>query len=314
MVNCKICNDSFETDRSLHAHLKVHKMRMVEYYQTHFPRYDPHTKEIILFKSKEQYFSEDFNNRINLKAWLKSVTPEEAKEYLEKSLLKRKEKKNLKYAPTQVELRSLIAAPVQHYHKVFGNYYQLCESLGFENRFNTFPEKVVSGSQYSRDKYSIFVDTREQTPLKFNYPIEIKTLNYGDYTFSDAQATCNCFIERKSLNDFLGTLSGGFDRFKNEIERAATHGAYLVVVVERSLTDCRSFNHLSEIKRKLGKMKITPDYIFHNVRALLQIYKNLQFLFVDDRNESARVIEKIFTSGCVYKQIDLQLAYDLKFL
>jgi hypothetical protein len=314
MVNCKICNSPFENDRSFHAHLKSHKIRMVEYYQTYYPRRDLFTKEIILFKNKEQYFSEDFNNRLNLKSWLKTVSEDESKEYLKQSLIKRKEKKDLKYALTQVELRSLISAPAQYYQKVFGDYYKLCESLGFENRFNIFPTQIITDNKYDHKNYSIFVDTREQTPLRFNFPIEIKTLNYGDYSFSDSGASCDCYIERKSLNDFLGTLSGGFKRFKNEIERANSHNAYLVVVVERNFNDCRSFNHLAEIKRKMGKIKITPDYIFHNVRALLQLYKNLQFLFVDGREESVRVIEKIFTSGCVYRQIDLQLAYDLEVL
>ncbi len=316
MANCAICKELFADDRSLHAHLKAHKLRMVEYYQTYYPRYDLHTKEIILFKNKEQYFAEDFNNRLNLKAWLKSVSVEEARDYLKQSLLTRKEKKNLKFSPTQIELRSLIAAPIQYYQKVFGDYHEMCSSIGFENRFNIYPQgEIIQGKKYSSKDHSIFVDTREQTPLRFNsYPIEIRTLNYGDYSFSDSKASCDCFIERKSLNDFLGTLSGGFERFKNEIERANSDGAYLVVVVERSFNDCRAFNHLSEIKRKLGKIKITPDYIFHNVRDLLQTYKNLQFLFVDGRGESVRVIEKIFTSGCVYRQLDLQLAYDLKVL
>ena len=41
-----------------------------------------------------------------------------------------------------------------------------------------------------------------------------------------------------------------------------------------------------------------------------QKFPTIQFLFVDGKRESARVIEKIFTSGCVHKKIDLQLAYD----
>jgi hypothetical protein len=42
-----------------------------------------------------------------------------------------------------------------------------------------------------------------------------------------------------------------------------------------------------------------------------QEFPTIQFLFVDGKRESARVIEKIFTSGCIYKKIDLQLAYDM---
>ena len=65
MVKCKICNVEFETDKSFHGHLKSHKLRMVEYYQAHEPRYDLLTGELINFKNKDYYFSNDFNNKLN---------------------------------------------------------------------------------------------------------------------------------------------------------------------------------------------------------------------------------------------------------
>ena len=60
-----------------------------------------------------------------------------------------------------------------------------------------------------------------------------------------------------------------------------------------------------------SKVKATPDFIFNRVRALSQKFPTIQFLFVDGKKESARIIEKIFTSECIYKKIDLQLAYDI---
>ena len=81
MVNCVICNKEFGADKQLHAHLKAHKMRMAEYYQTHFPRYDKHDKKIIKFKNKKQYLKADFNTRTNLRLWLKNQTQEKAQEY-----------------------------------------------------------------------------------------------------------------------------------------------------------------------------------------------------------------------------------------
>ena len=315
MVNCKICAQEFESDRSLHAHLKFHQMRMVEYYQSQYPRYDLFTKNLILFKNKEQYFSDDFNSRENLKLWLNSRSREETADYLTNLFKARKEKKKWKYSPTQVELRTVLFPPVQFFHKVFGDYFIFCESLGLENRFNIFPNSpILSEPVCNKKDFSIFVDTREQIPLRFSYPIEIKTLNFGDYAFSDSSLSCDCYIERKSLNDFIGTLSGGLTRFRNEIERAIAHNSYLIVVVERSINDCRSFNSLKDVRRNIHKMKVTPEYVFRNVRDLLQAYKNLQFLFVENREESIRVIEKIFTSKCIHERVDLQLAYDLRLL
>ena len=82
--------------------------------------------------------------------------------------------------------------------------------------------------------------------------MQVETLPFGDYAFSDLKMSCNCFIERKSLNDFIGTLSGGYTRFRNEIERAIFNDCYLVVLVERNLNECKSFNYLSEIKKKMS--------------------------------------------------------------
>ena len=89
---CKVCDKSFDTERQLHAHLKAHKMRMAEYYQTYYPRHDKHDGKIIKFKSKEQYFACDFNSRTNLKNWIKSAPKEEVKDYCKKLLIDRKEK------------------------------------------------------------------------------------------------------------------------------------------------------------------------------------------------------------------------------
>ena len=42
----QVCDKSFDTERQLHAHLKAHKMRMAEYYQTYYPRHDKHDGKI----------------------------------------------------------------------------------------------------------------------------------------------------------------------------------------------------------------------------------------------------------------------------
>ena len=83
------------------------------------------------------------------------------------------------------------------------------------------------------------------------------------------------------------------------------------MLIEDSLSRALSFNYLPYISRKI---KATPEFIFKNTRDLIQEYPNIQFLFVNGRKESSRMVELIFTSGCFYKQIDLQLAYDTKIL
>lgn len=309
-VICKVDGREFKDEKSLHLALKGYGLNKVKYYQTYYERRDLLTNELINFKSKEQYFNSDFNDKNNLKKWLKQQSIEKAQEYCKQLLIKRKELKNLVYAPSQVELRTIMAPSVIFYNKIFKDYYQICSDIGLENKFihpNTI-ENHFKNKLTQRD--IIYVDTREQSWLKFNTPFEIKTLSFGDYTCTNNN--CNCFIERKSLSDFISTLSvKNYDRFKNEIEKARKNNSYIIVMIEETLSNSLSFQYLPHISKKI---KATPEYIFHNVRELLQNYDNLQFLFVDGRKEMTRLIESIFASKCFYKKIDLQLAYDMKVL
>jgi len=309
-IICKIDGKEFKDEKSLHFALKGYGLNKVKYYQKYYERRDLLTGELINFKTKEQYLNSDFNDKNNMKKWLKQQTIEKAQEYCKDLLIKRKKLKNLVYSPSQVELRTIMAPSIIFYNKIFKNYYDTCSSIGLENKFihpnligDCFKNKLTQ-------KDIIFVDTREQSWLKFNTPFEIKTLSFGDYTCSNDN--CNCFVERKSLSDFISTLSvKNYDRFKNEIEKARKNNSYIIVMVEEKLSNALSFQYLPHISKKI---KATPEYIFHNVRELLQDYDNLQFLFVDGRNEMTRLVESIFASKCFYKKIDLQLAYDMKIL
>jgi hypothetical protein len=309
-VICKVDGKEFKDEKSLHLALKGYGLNKVKYYQKYYERRDLLTNELINFKTKEQYLNSDFNDKNNMKKWLKNQPIQQAQDYCKELLIKRKQNKKLIYSPTQVELRTIMAPSIVFYNKIFEDYYSLCSCIGLENKFihpknisNQFKNKLTT-------KDTIYIDTREQSWLKFDVPFEIKTLSFGDYSCSNDN--CSCFIERKSLSDFISTLSiKNYDRFKNEIEKAKKNNAYVIVMVEESLTNALSFQYLPHISKKI---KATPEYIFHNVRELLQNYDNLQFLFVDGRSEMTRLIESIFASKCFYKKIDLQLAYDIKIL
>lgn len=309
-VICKVDGKEFKDEKSLHFALRSYGLNKEKYYHTYYPKKDLLTGETINFKTKDQYLNSDFNDKNNMKKWLKEQSLEKAQEYCKNLLIKRKKNKNLIYSPTQIELRTIMSPSIIFYNKIFDDYYDICSSVGLENKF-IHPNNITSQFQNKlTNKDTIYVDTREQSWLKFDIPFEIKTLSFGDYSCSNEN--CNCYIERKSLSDFISTLSvKNFDRFKNEIEKAQKNNSYLIVIVEEKLTNALSFQYLPHISKKI---KATPEYIFHNVRELLQSYDNLQFLFVDGRVEMTRVIESIFTSNCFYKEVDLQLAYDLKLL
>jgi hypothetical protein len=309
-IICKVDGKEFKDEKSLHLALRGYGLNKEKYYHQYYPKKDLLTGETINFKTKEQYLNSDFNDKNNMKKWLKSQPLEKSKEYCVDLLKKRKKDKNLIYSPSQIELRTIMSPSIVFYNKIFDDYYDVCSSLGLENRF-IHPKNISNQFNFKLTQDdTIYVDTREQNWLKFNIPFEIKTLPYGDYTCSNDN--CNCYIERKSLSDFISTLSvGNLERFKKEIEKARQNQSYLVVVIEEKLQSALSFQYLPHISKKI---KATPEFIFHNVRSLLQEYDNLQFLFVDGREEMKRTIEAILASKCFYKRVDLQLAYDLKLL
>ena len=309
-VICKVDGKEFKDEKSLHFALRGYGLNKEKYYHTYYPKKDLLTGETINFKTKDQYLNSDFNDKNNMKKWLKEQSLEKAQEYCKNLLIKRKKDKNLIYSPTQIELRTIMSPSIIFYNKIFNDYYDICSSIGLENKF-IHPNNITSQFKNKlTTKDTIYVDTREQSWLKFDTPFEIKTLSFGDYSCSNEN--CNCYIERKSLSDFISTLSvKNFDRFKNEIEKAQKNNSYLIVIVEEKLASALSFQYLPHISKKI---KATPEYIFHNVRSLIQEYSNLQFLFVDGRNEMKRAIESIFASKCFYSKVDLQLAYDMKLL
>lgn len=303
---CAICGWEYQSDLDLTPHLRVHQIKKMDYYLKYFPRFDKYDNKPIKFKTLIQYLEADFNHRNNMVKWLKGQPAEVSKPYSTNLLKTRKEDKQLLYAPTQAELRTVMLPGMKFYNDLFGDYYKLCSELGFINKFTQYSfEKPAL--DISRRK--IFIDTREQKPLTFNLKTSSKKLDFGDYTLAAEDLACTCFIERKGISDFYGTMSGGLIRFKKELKRAQEYGAYLIVLVEGTIPAVQGFPYLPYVR---GKITVTADHLFHNMRELIQEFPNIQFLFVDGRPEASRVIEAIFASNCEYLQCDLQYLYDLK--
>lgn len=308
---CKICNVGHADDKSFNKHLRSHDLLVIEYWQQQYPRYDRHDGSIIKFKNKNQYLIQEFNTKNNLKHWLEKQTKADAKAYCSQILINRKDTKGISAAPTQVELRSLLSPSIIYLDELFkdeGGYYGLCEKLGFENKFKSIDKSEFANpdKNFGLDDSKIIQDTREQRPLQFSLATEVGTLKFGDYAFSTMGCMGDCFFERKSIPDLIGTLSGGYERFCREIERAKAASGYMVIIVEEELSNVLTFNNLSHVY----KTKVSPDYVFHKVRELCQKYKHIQFLFTKGREESSRVIEKVFISNSIHRNFDLQLAYD----
>ena len=300
---CRICNQPVT---KLNHFYHQHSLTLEEYCTQQFNRRDILTNEPIVFKSPEQYFGSDFLNKNNLKKYLKNLPRDQAVSYCQNLLIKRKDEKQLIYSPLQVELRSLPCFPAVSYLDSIFDYHDFCHNIGLINRTKKIPADFgLEFINFHSDSY-ITIDSRESNPLKFDFPIEISKLNVGDYAFS---GNPGLVFERKSIADMIGTLSGGFDRFVKELERAEASGVYLVMIVENKFSEVMSFNHLPWMKRV--KTKATPEFIFHQLRDLLQRFPRFQVLFVDGRKQVVEYIMKGFLSGDTFKEIDLQLAWDL---
>lgn len=293
---CKICNNLIE-ERS--HFWKKHKIKECDYYNTYYPKKDLFSGESIVFKSIESYELTDFTDKRNLKKYIENLSKEEAILYLQNWLSRRKKLKNLKFAPSEFEIKSLMFPSIKYIEDKYGknSYQQICINSGLSVIYN-----YVIIPQYFKCELNYICDTREQNVLKLPN-IQIKKLDFGDYTTENSYI----FIERKSLNDLVGTLSGGYERFNKEIERCVNDNKQLIILIEEKYSNLLSFNYLPHMKYT----KSSPDFIFHRIRELLNKYPlNIQFLAVDGRKESVRVMNNIFNLDCNINSKDLQFLYN----
>ena len=309
---CRLCGKDIG-NKEMPKHLKFHGFSSTQYYQKQYPRYDRLTGDIILFKNRETYFTHDFNTKANLKTWLSRQTRETQIDYCKEILLRRKIHKGLSLTPCQTELRTAMLPAVSYLDELFdGRYYEVAAELGFKNRFIK-PTGKITGKPL--DGCEIIIDTREQLPLSFSCKTKSQKLEFGDYGLScmgDVNPSNACYIERKGVGDFWGTMSQGYERFQREILRAKNVEAYLVVLVEGSMQDVGEGIGGKYLLKTYSR--VNADFLFHRMRCRSQDCDMIQFLFVKNREESTRVIELLLGSEGAPRKYDLQLCYDLKLL
>lgn len=300
---CLICNEEITAE----GHFwRQHRIKASDYYLKYVPKTDLYTNELIPFTSREQYLLNDFINRSNLSNYLKQLNAEDKQNFCLDLLIRRRDIKGLVYAPTQIELKSLVMPTIITFNRIFPDgYYDVCEKNGFKIKFD-LPKGPLVGC--FDEKTHIIVDTREQFPLKFDIPFRVEKLDYGDYTLSDNHQNKNVYIERKSISDFISTLSAGYERFCRELDRAYNDNAHLVIIVEASMSYALSFNYSKWLSKFV---RATPDFVFHRVRELCQRYPNIQFVFVNGSSEAATLTKLLLTSGGVCREFEIQYALDV---
>lgn len=85
----------------------------------------------------------------------------------------------------------------------------------------------------------ILIDTREPWPHPWAKHLPEATFIQQGLETGDIALAGNpsIVVERKTVNDFLGTITAGRDRFKNELKRARDLHQFHIIV-EGSLLDC----------------------------------------------------------------------------
>jgi hypothetical protein len=299
VLDCKICEQSFRSERSLHGHLKKHKTSIAEYYCNFFPRIDLWDQSPIPFKNKNDYFLRDFVNFDNLRLWCLHQPKDIVSKYILELLERRVEEKKLEFAPSSIELASLNLPSIDMYKYFFGSYTDACEKINCKPLYpNPIPKNFFKPNEKMKE-VAIFVDTREQNPLEFK-KTKNKKLDFGDYTVG-GDLYSYTYVDRKSESDFRGTFGGGIERFKKELDRAKQFESFLYVVVECSMKDIESNNHYSS----------NIPYIHHNIREIIHKYpKTCQFLFTGNRENSEEIIPKLLTYGDKIWGCDLQYHFD----
>jgi len=118
----------------------------------------------------------------------------------------------------------------------------------------------------------IIIDTREQTPWHFpEHLAEVSRgcIRAGDYALAGDED--GFAIERKSLDDFVGTISTGWDRFMREVERMILFPAAIVIIED---TFARLINH------EYNHPQVTPAFVMKRIAQLA--FMRVTVLFCDN--------------------------------
>ena len=294
LFNCLECKQSFDCERSLHAHIKKHGMFLHDYYVKHFYRKDLLTGDLLPFKNKDQYFQSYFLNNENQERFFSqkgSQDLEASVVLLEMLAAKVKEG----FAPSEIVLNSYGMPNINAFKKFFSSYSSAAENCGARLMFDQkFPKECLINPNPK-----IFIDTREQQPLSFPKQ-ELMKLDLGDYGVEQRYFNYT-FVDRKSESDFKSTLSNdNLERFKRELNRAREQDCFIFVVIESGFDKIAKNNGKNSHKSNLA-------YVYHNMRALQVEFKDCcQFVMTGSRKTSEKLIPLLLVHGKKLWRTDIQ--------
>lgn len=125
----------------------------------------------------------------------------------------------------------------------------------------------------------IKIDSREQKPYEFENS-EVETLSIGDYSvcgLEDCIAT-----ERKTVDDLIGCLTTGRERFEKELFKGKALD-YFCLIIEASLQDIVNGNYRSDMNPKSAVQSL----LAFSIRYRLPVW------FAGSRKYAQRITESL---------------------
>ena len=149
----------------------------------------------------------------------------------------------------------------------------------------------------------IIIDTREQAPWAWS-PSDAVTsvgaLVAGDYALAeDCEAVkgrktlaVRFSIERKSLEDFLGTISTGWERFQRELIRMESFPARVVIVEGDFVSCCFTAGAEGIIPPPHNHPNMRPAFVARRISELTM--QGVSVLFAGDAAMASGLAYRIF--------------------
>jgi DNA excision repair protein ERCC-4 len=126
----------------------------------------------------------------------------------------------------------------------------------------------------------IKIDTREQAPYSFETPTEPGGLDAGDYSLCGLESLIA--VERKTIDDLIGCLTGDRERFERELHRGRALD-YFALVIEATLADLANGRYRSQMNPKSAIQSL----LAFSIRYRLPVW------FAGDRKHGQRLTESL---------------------
>lgn len=141
--------------------------------------------------------------------------------------------------------------------------------------------------------YRLIVDTREQKPYNFkNEEVVTQKIDTGDYSIEilGEDYSKEIAIERKSINDFIGVVTQGRERFLRELERSMEI-PHFYVMIEADWKQIEMGNYYS---------KINANSVIESILGW-SIKYGAHFIMAGNRTRGERLTKKILLHFLKYK-------------